>query len=212
MKNAVFWDMTTPCGTLYHHEYIKSYIVVLCARLFITFDERWPINNTSTVPDGHNRGGTVARHSLLRLSWGTSSLRTKGTQSLSLWRWRRYVPLKRRFLQGSYDVVISQKTAFFNSIIVSVFVAAVTFLPSFYLAALEVLHAGAQSDGRYWVCTRRDRLQGHYAHNKFHRDWFKCSEVTEGMNRRVSISALLFWTVVISLNEELLERKVAAPI
>jgi hypothetical protein len=71
------------------------------------------INCISTVKHRHETGDTVARGSLLRPSWGTSSLRTKLAQILSPWRWRRFVPPKRRFLKELPDVVMSPKTAHF---------------------------------------------------------------------------------------------------
>jgi hypothetical protein len=143
LKNVVFWDMMTACGsehkievicssemsvltrtTQLHHipedsifhcycrENVKSYIVVLCERLIITFDKATACQQYLQV-NRHDSGDTIARSSLHHLSWGMSSLQTKGTQSLSPWRWRRYVSLKCQFLHEPRLVIISQKTAIF---------------------------------------------------------------------------------------------------
>jgi hypothetical protein len=50
-------------------------------------------DKTLCSPIKKNRWG-----SLCRPSWGAYSLRAGKTQSLLLWRWRRFIPSKRRFL------------------------------------------------------------------------------------------------------------------
>jgi hypothetical protein len=74
------------------------------------------VNCISTVTDRHDDGDTVARGSLPRPPWGTFSPRTKGAQNISPWRWRQYIPLKRRFLQEPHYVITSQETAFFRTV------------------------------------------------------------------------------------------------
>jgi hypothetical protein len=102
------------------------------------------------------------------------------------WRWRRYVPPKRRFTQDLHGAT-SQKTAFFivaavktsnltNSLIVaSVFVAARTFLPSRSLAIYTYKHWRAIYEARRW-----DGLIWNDTHTKFHKGWLRHSDIDKG--------------------------------
>jgi hypothetical protein len=68
----------------YRRGNIKSYIIVLFGRLIITFDK---VASDQLYLHGNKQdnGDTFAWGCLLRPSWGTSSLKTKGTQdSLTL--------------------------------------------------------------------------------------------------------------------------------
>jgi hypothetical protein len=107
MKNAVFCNMMTPCGSCMNRRFREIYCFHLqgerlCALFVLCEDEplvgrgrepfgmvppttywtkQWVVNNNSTVTNRHDCGGVVAGGSLHRPSWGATSQRTRRTQS-----------------------------------------------------------------------------------------------------------------------------------
>jgi hypothetical protein len=84
------------------------YIVVLYEMLVIIFDKATACQLYFHGNRWHDSGDTVARSSL-----PCPRSEPRRIKSFISWRWSRYVPPRRRFLQEPYSIVITHKTAFF---------------------------------------------------------------------------------------------------